>query len=253
MISEYSITVVMPAYNAARTLEKTYNEIPFDIVDHTILVDDGSTDDTVKIARELGIDHVIVHKWNKGYGANLKTCYRKAKELNSDIVVLLHPDYQYTPKLIRPMCHMIADGLYPAIIASRMLGKGARKGGMPYYKYIFNRILTKAQNLIMGQSLSEYHSGYRVYSAKALFCLNYEANSDGFLFDNQMIAQLYYASYELGQIACPTKYEDDSSSASFFASLKYGIGVIKTAFLYTLQKKKLINHPLFLKIHQPNI
>ncbi|MBQ2097681.1 MAG: glycosyltransferase family 2 protein, partial [Bacteroidales bacterium] len=212
MIGNKKIAVVMPAYNAEQTLEQTVAEIPSDIVDEVILTDDFSTDDTIGVARRLGIRNIIVHESNKGYGANQKSCYKKALELGCDIVVMLHPDYQYTPKLIRSMCYTIAEDVYPVIIASRILGKGALKGGMPLYKYFFNRLLTFVQNLLMNQKLSEYHTGYRAFSAEVIRALNLEADSDDFVFDNQMIAQIFYAGYEIAEITCPTKYFKEASS-----------------------------------------
>ena len=206
MINSKKIGIVLPAYNAEKTLEQTFKEIPFDIVDEVILTDDCSKDKTVELAERLGIKHIIVHKQNRGYGGNQKTCYKKALELGCDIIVMLHPDYQYTPKLIRPMCYTIADGVYPVIIASRILGKGAKKGGMPIYKYISNRILTFFQNVLMSQKLSEYHTGYRAFSKEVIESLNLEADSDDFVFDNQMLAQIFFKGYEIAEITCPTKY-----------------------------------------------
>jgi glycosyltransferase involved in cell wall biosynthesis len=245
MIKDKSITVVLPAYNAAKTLEITYHEIPFDIVDHVILVDDSSRDNTVEVARELGIKHIIEHKQNKGYGGNQKSCYNKALELNSDIVIMLHPDYQYTPKLIHSMSYLIANNLYHVVFGSRILGKGALNGGMPWYKYIANRFLTLFQNILMNQKLSEYHTGYRAFSKEVLQNINFEANSDDFVFDNQMIAQIFYAGYEIGEITCPTKYFDDASSINLKRSTIYGLGVIKTSFCYFFQKIKLARYTIF--------
>lgn len=245
MINQKKITVVLPAYNADRTLERTYKEIPFDIVDEVILADDRSSDNTVKIAKKLGISHIIQHDENKGYGGNQKTCYNKALELNSDIVVMLHPDYQYTPKLIHSMCYLIANGLYEVVLGSRILGKGARKGGMPGYKYVANRILTLIQNILMNQKLSEYHTGYRAFSKNVLQTIDYEKNSDDFVFDNQMIAQIFYAGFEIAEITCPTKYFDEASSINFTRSAKYGIGVIGVSFAYFLQKTGLGKFRIF--------
>lgn len=202
----------MPAYNAEKTLEQTYNEIPFDIVDDVILVNDASKDHTVIEAERLGIKHIITHTQNKGYGGNQKSCYNKALELNADIVVMLHPDYQYTPKLILAMTSIIANDLYPVVFGSRILGKGALKGGMPMYKFIANRILTLTQNILMNQKLSEYHTGYRSFSKEVLLKVNYEANNDDFVFDNEMIAQIFDAGFDIGEVTCPTKYFDDASS-----------------------------------------
>lgn len=245
MIDNKIITVVLPAYNAEKTLEQTYREIPFDIVDHVILVDDRSRDNTVMKARELGIIHIISHTENKGYGGNQKTCYDKALELNSDIVVMLHPDYQYSPKLIHSMCYLIADGLYEVVLGSRILGNGARKGGMPLYKYIANRFLTLTQNILMNQKLSEYHTGYRAFSGKVLHDVNYSINSDDFVFDNQMIAQIFYAGYDIAEITCPTRYFDEASSINIPRSIKYGLGVLMVSFSYLLQKAGLVRFSIF--------
>jgi glycosyltransferase involved in cell wall biosynthesis len=245
MINNKTITVVLPAYNAEKTLEMTFNEIPFDIVDHVILVDDRSRDNTVKLAGELGIKHVIRHAENKGYGGNQKTCYDKALELNSDIVVMLHPDYQYSPGLIHSMCYLIANGVYEVVMGSRILGKGALKGGMPIYKYIANRFLTLIQNILMNQKLSEYHTGYRAFSANVLKKVNYKLNSDDFVFDNQMIAQIFYAGFEIAEITCPTRYFDDASSINIRRSIKYGLGVLGVSFSYMLQKTGLFKFHIF--------
>lgn len=226
----------MPAYNASKTVGQTYQEIPFDIVDEVILVDDASKDDTTEVATQLGIRHVIKHEKNKGYGGNQKTCYNKALEIGADIVVMLHPDYQYTPKLITAIVSIIGQELYPVVFASRILGKGALKGGMPMYKYIANRFLTLFQNILMGQKLSEYHTGYRAYSKEVLEKINYSRNSDDFIFDNQMIAQIFYHSFDIGEVTCPTKYFDEASSINFSRSVKYGIGVLGVSFRYFLAK-----------------
>jgi glycosyltransferase involved in cell wall biosynthesis len=236
MINQRKISVVLPAYNAAKTLKQTYLEIPFDIVDFVILVDDKSQDDTVKVGRELGIEHIVEHDVNKGYGGNQKSCYNKALELGADIVVMLHPDYQYTPKLIESMCYLIARDVYPVVMGSRILGNGALRGGMPWYKYIANRLLTLFQNIMMSQKLSEYHTGYRAFSSEVLKKIDYNANSDDFVFDNQMIAQIFYADFKIAEITCPTKYFDEASSINFKRSVKYGLGVIKTSFQYRFQK-----------------
>ena len=245
MINGKKIGVVLPAYNAEKTLEQTYAEIPFDIVDEVILTDDCSHDDTVKVARKLGIKHIIIHEKNRGYGGNQKSCYKKALELGCDIVVMLHPDYQYTPKLLRPMCYTIADGVYPVIIASRILGKGARKGGMPLYKYVSNRFLTLFQNLMMRQKLSEYHTGYRAFSKEVIEKLNLEEDSDDFVFDNQMLAQIFFAGYEIAEITCPTKYFKEASSINFKRSVKYGLGVMATAMKYFFNKIGLLHYKIF--------
>lgn len=231
----------MPAYNASETLEKTYNEIPFQIVDDVILVDDHGSDNTYDLAKKLGINHVIRHEFNKGYGGNQKTCYNKALDLGADIVVMLHPDYQYTPKLIESMCYLIANGLYPVVLGSRILGKGALKGGMPIYKYVANRCLTLFQNILMNQKLSEYHTGYRAFSAEVLKSINFNSNSDDFIFDNQMLAQIMFKGNEIGEITCPTKYFEEASSINFQRSSVYGLGVIYTSIRYFLTKIGLIN------------
>ncbi|MGB4845774.1 MAG: glycosyltransferase family 2 protein [Ferruginibacter sp.] len=241
MLNNKKIVVVMPAYNSEKTLEITYSEIPFDIVDEVVLVDDASKDDTVIKARELGINHIIRHEDNKGYGGNQKTCYNKAKELGADIVIMVHPDYQYTPKLIHSMAYLIGNGVYPVVFGSRILGKGALKGGMPWYKYIANRILTLFQNILINQKLSEYHTGYRAFSKEVLDAVDYEKCSDDFIFDNQMIAQIFYEGFEIAEITCPTKYFKDASSISIRRSVHYGFGVIRVSILYRLAKWKLFN------------
>jgi glycosyltransferase involved in cell wall biosynthesis len=245
MINNKTITIVLPAYNAEKTLEQTVKEIPLDIVDHVILVDDRSSDNTVRLAQELGIKHVITHTENKGYGGNQKTCYDKALDLESDIVVMLHPDYQYSPKLIHSMCYLIANGVYEVVLGSRILGKGALKGGMPLYKYIANRFLTLAQNILMNQKLSEYHTGYRAFSGKVLRKVNYRENSDDFVFDNQMLAQIFYAGYEIAEITCPTRYFDEASSINISRSIQYGLGVLGVSFTYFLQKTGLFKFRIF--------
>ncbi len=245
MINNKTITVVLPAYNAEKTLEKTYREIPFDIVDHVILVDDRSRDRTPEVAKELGIRDVIVHAENKGYGGNQKTCYDKAMEINSDIVVMLHPDYQYSPMLIHSMCYLIANGVYEVVLGSRILGKGALKGGMPIYKYIANRFLTLFQNVLMNQKLSEYHTGYRAFSRNVLEKVNYRLNSDDFVFDNQMLAQIFYAGYEIAEITCPTRYFDEASSINISRSIRYGLGVLGVSLSYALQKTGLFKFRIF--------
>lgn len=237
--------MVMPAFNAAQTLRKTYDEIPLNIVDEVILVDDCSSDDTVEVARTLGITHVLRHEQNKGYGANQKTCYNKALELGADVVIMLHPDYQYTPLLIESMTYMIVNGLYPVVLASRILGNGALKGGMPRYKYFFNRCLTLFQNVMTGQKLSEYHTGYRAFSREVLEKVPYEGNSDDFVFDNQMLAQIIYADYDIGEVTCPTKYFPEASSISFRRSCRYGWGVLRTSVQFRLQKWHLAKFRIF--------
>lgn len=246
MINHKIVTVVLPAYNAAKTLETTYNEIPFEIVDHVILVDDCSKDNTYEVAKQLNIQHIIKHDTNKGYGGNQKTCYDKALELNSDIIIMLHPDYQYTPKLIHSMAYLIGNDVYEVVFGSRILGKGALKGGMPMYKYIANRLLTLTQNILMNQKLSEYHTGYRAYSKKALEAINYKINSDDFVFDNELIAQIFYQGFEIAEVTCPTKYFDDASSINFRRSMKYGFGVLRVSLSYFLHKTKLVKSKLFL-------
>lgn len=245
MINNKKVVVVLPAYNAAKTLEITFNEIDFSIVDEVILVDDNSKDETIQEAQRLGIHHIISHETNKGYGGNQKTCYNKALELGADIVIMLHPDYQYTPKLIPSMSHLIANDLYQVVLGSRILGKGALVGGMPWYKYIANRLLTLFQNIMMNAKLSEYHTGYRAFSREVLEKVNYNANSDNFVFDNQMLAQIWYAGFEIAEITCPTKYFDDASSINIKNSSIYGLGVLKTSIQYRLQKWGLIKNRMF--------
>ncbi len=237
----------MPAYNAANTLKDTYDEIPFDIVDDVIVVDDASKDNTAEKARSIGIRHVIRHEKNTGYGGNQKTCYDTALELGADIVIMLHPDYQYTPKLIPSIAHLIANDLYSVVLGSRILGKGALKGGMPLYKYTFNRFLTLFQNIMIGAKLSEYHTGYRAFSRDVLLNINYHANSDDFVFDNQMLSQILYAGYEIAEVTCPTKYFTEASSINFRRSTIYGLGVLKTSFCHFLQKKKLGKFKIYQK------
>lgn len=237
--------MVLPAYNAALTLSKTYAEIPHDIVDEVVLVDDASVDETAEIAQKLGIRHVIKHDINKGYGANQKSCYKKALELNADIVIMLHPDYQYSPLLIKAMVSMIESGLYPVVIASRILGKGALKGGMPLYKYFFNRLLTLVQNILIAQKLSEYHTGFRCFRADVLKAINFEAASDDFVFDNQVICQIFMKNFEIAELTCPTKYFEEASSINFQRSMVYGIGCLKVSIQYILHKKGLIKSKIF--------
>jgi len=236
MINQKKIIVVLPAYNAGKTLSDTYNEIPFDIVDEVILVDDNSNDNTKEIAKQLGIKHIISHEKNLGYGGNQKSCYNKALEIGGDIIIMLHPDYQYTPKLIHSMSYLIANEVYPVVIGSRILGKGALKGGMPLYKYVANRFLTLFQNILMNQKLSEYHTGYRAYSRAVLEQIDFNKNSNDFIFDNQFIAQIFHKGFEIAEITCPTKYFEDASSINFSRSLKYGLGVIKISIQYFLSK-----------------
>ena len=237
--------MVLPAYNAAQTLSKTYNEIPFDIVDDVILVDDASKDNTSELGKEIGIKHVIKHQQNKGYGGNQKTCYNKAKEIGADIVIMLHPDYQYTPMLIHAMAGIIAYDVYPVVFGSRILGMGALKGGMPMYKYVFNRMLTLFQNIMMRQKLSEYHTGYRAFSKEVLQKVNYELCSDDFVFDNQMIAQIFNEGFEIGEVTCPTKYFPEASSINFKRSSIYGLGVLHTSIVYRLHKWGIASYKIF--------
>ena len=235
----------MPAYNASKTLSATYAEIPFEIVDDVVLVDDSSNDDTSEAARQLGIQHVIEHPKNVGYGGNQKTCYRKALDLEADIVVMVHPDYQYTPKLIPSMAFLIAQGLYQVVLGSRILGKGALRGGMPLYKYVFNRLLTAFENVMIGAKLSEYHTGYRAFSREVLEKINFASNSDDFVFDNQMLSQVIFAGYEIGEITCPTKYFAEASSINFSRSVKYGLGVIVTSWMHLLQRLGLAKFKMY--------
>lgn len=246
MIRDKKVVVVLPAYNAAKTLKITYDEIDFSIVDEVILVDDRSRDETIKVARELGIRHIVEHQENRGYGGNQKSCYQKALDLGADIVIMLHPDYQYTPLLIPSMAHLLASGLYEVVLGSRILGKGALKGGMPVYKYIANRFLTLFQNIMMNAKLSEYHTGYRAFTRKVLESVNFEANSDNFIFDNQMLAQIWYKGFEIAEITCPTKYFEEASSINIQNSTIYGLGVLKTSVIYRLNKWKILKTKIFL-------
>src|SRR5665647_2272015 len=239
MYQHKKVVVVLPAYNAANTIEKTISEIPRDIVDEIVLVDDKSTDNTIEVAKSIGIKHIIQHAENKGYGGNQKSCYHKALELNADIIIMLHPDYQYTPKLLLAMVSIIGNDLYKVVFASRILGKGALKGGMPMYKYIANRFLTLFQNLFMNQKLSEYHTGYRAYHKDVLKKINYSQNSDDFIFDNEMVAQIFYNDFEIAEITCPTKYFEEASSINLKRSITYGLGVLKVSVLYFLTKLKI--------------
>jgi glycosyltransferase involved in cell wall biosynthesis len=245
MIHGKKIIAVLPAYNAALTLKKTFEEIPFDIVDEVVLVDDCSKDNTVEVAKSIGIRHVITHEKNKGYGGNQKTCYDTALKLGADIVIMLHPDYQYTPKLIHSLSYLIANDLYPVAFGSRILGKGALKGGMPMYKYIFNRCLTLSQNILINQKLSEYHTGYRAFSKEVLEKINYHANSDDFVFDNQMISQIFYAGFDIAEVTCPTKYFPEASSINFRRSMKYGLGVLGVSFTHFFNKMGLAKSEIY--------
>jgi glycosyltransferase involved in cell wall biosynthesis len=244
MIRNKKVIVVMPAYNAAKTLVTTYNEIPFDIVDEVLLVDDASTDQTSKIAEELNI-RIIIHPKNMGYGGNQKTCYDAALKANADIIIMLHPDYQYTPKLIGAMAHLLDSGEFDVVLGSRILGGQAINGGMPLYKYIFNRALTFMQNILMKAKLSEYHTGYRAYTREVLETILWRNNSDDFVFDNQFLSQAIYARFRIGEITCPTKYFKEASSINFSRSLKYGIGCLNTALIFRLNKMGIIHSKIF--------
>ena len=230
------VVAVLPAYNAAQTLEITYNEIPKDLVDEVILCDDCSKDDTVLVAKKLGVDHIISHETNKGYGGNQKSLYNKALELGADIVIMLHPDYQYTPKLIPSMVNIIGENLYPVVLGSRILGKGALKGGMPVYKYIANRFLTATQNFLVDYKLSEYHTGYRAFSADVLRGIKFNSNDDDFVFDNEMLSQIIYNGFEIGEVTCPTKYFEEASSINLKRSIQYGLGVLRVSLVHRLCK-----------------
>jgi len=245
LINGKKLVVVLPAYNAARTVRQTIDETPTDIVDEIILVDDASQDETVAIAESLGIRHVIRHERNLGYGANQKTCYRRALELDADIVVMLHPDYQYTPKLLPAMASLVASGLFPVVLGSRILGGGALRGGMPLYKYVANRALTLFQNLCTGAKLSEYHTGYRAFSADVLRDLDLSRNSDDFVFDNQMLAQVIHRGYPIGEITCPTRYFDEASSINIRRSVVYGLGVLGVSLQHLLVRAGLYRSRLF--------
>jgi len=244
MIHGKKIIVVLPAYNAAATLEKTYSEIPMDVVDDVIIVDDASTDETVEVARKLGI-YTVVHKNNLGYGGNQKTCYREALQRQADVVIMLHPDYQYTPKLIGAMASLVAIGQYQIVLGSRIISGSALRGGMPMYKYISNRMLTLIENILLGQKISEYHTGYRAFSRDLLQTLPLHRCSNDFVFDNEMIAQSVYFNFSLGEISCPTKYFPEASSINFRRSVKYGFGVLRTALQYRLQRWHLGDFNLF--------
>ena len=244
MIDSKKICVVMPAYNAERTLKKTFDEIPHSVVDEIILVDDGSVDKTAIVSKRLGIK-TFVHEKNRGYGANQKTCYREALNTGAEIIIMLHPDYQYDPHYITVMGSHIAKDMYDVVLGSRILGGGALKGGMPYYKYVANRFLTYMQNLLTGKKLSEYHTGYRAFSRKVLQSIPILENSDDFVFDNQLLLQILYFGFKVGEIACPTVYNKESSSINFLRSLTYGIGVLITSFKYILAKSGLVKISIF--------
>lgn len=238
------IVVVMPAYNAARTIEKTYREIPLDLVDEVVVTDDASSDDTVSEARRLGL-HTLVHETNRGYGANQKTCYAAALDLGADVVVMLHPDYQYTPRLIPAMISMLTDGPFDVVLGSRILGGSARKGGMPLYKYLSNRFLTAVQNLLCSAKLSEYHTGYRAFTRPVLEQLPLLENSDDFVFDNQMLAQILHHGFEIGEISCPAAYFEEASSINFRRSVRYGIGVLGTSVQLFAQRRGWASFAIF--------
>jgi glycosyltransferase involved in cell wall biosynthesis len=246
LLAGQRVIVILPAYNAAKTLERTYAEIPLDIVDEVILTDDASRDDTAALSQSLGI-HTLVHDRNRGYGGNQKTCYAEALARGADIVVMLHPDYQYSPKLVTAMASMIASGHYDVVLGSRILGRGALKGGMPLYKYVFNRGLTLVENILLGLKLSEYHTGYRAWSRRVLAALPLERCSDDFVFDNEMLALAVHAGFEIGEISCPTRYFAEASSINFARSVTYGLGVLKTAALFRLDRWGLHTAPLFKK------
>lgn len=235
----------MPAYNAAKTLEQTYREIPLDLVDEVILCDDASKDETSELAHKIGIRHLIRHEDNKGYGGNQKSLYLKALDLGGDIVIMLHPDYQYTPKLIPSMVNIIGEDLYPVVLGSRILGKGALRGGMPLYKYIANRLLTLTQNILVDYKLSEYHTGYRAFSREVLENIRFEENSDDFVFDNEMLSQIIYRGYEIAEVTCPTKYFEEASSINFRRSVRYGLGVLRVSFSHYLQRTGIAKYKMY--------
>jgi len=253
MINGKRILVVLPAYNAEETLEQTYNEIPLDVVDEVLLVDDYSVDSTVSLAKRLGIK-TFLHDRNYGYGRNQKTCYEEALRHNADIVVMVHPDYQYTPKLVTAMASMIAFNVYDIVLGSRIIGGGALKGGMPVYKYIANRFLTAMENLLLGSKLSEFHTGYRAFSRGVLENLPFQANSDNFVFDNEMLAQIIFFGYRIGEVSCPTKYFKEASSINFKDSTIYGWGVLKTSMKFRAQRLGFTNFKIFIQkrnvVHQ---
>ncbi len=245
MLRGKKIVVVMPAYNASKTLDRTYAEIPFPLVDEVILVDDNSSDNTYLKAKELGINHVVKHKVNRGYGGNQKTCYELALKIGADVVIMVHPDYQYTPKLIPAMAELLTSGLYEVVLGSRILGTGALKGGMPLYKYMANRFLTFTQNLCVGSKLSEFHTGYRAFTRTAIESINIHNNSDNFVFDNQMLSQLLMKDYEIAEITCPTKYFDEGSSINLKNSTVYGLGVLKVSLQHRLKKLGLYTAKIY--------
>jgi glycosyltransferase involved in cell wall biosynthesis len=238
------IVVVMPAYNAARTIERTYAEIPLDLVDEVVVTDDASSDETVAVARRLGL-RTLVHEENRGYGGNQKTCYAEALRLGADVIIMLHPDYQYTPKLLPAMIGLITDGPFDVVIGSRILGGRARAGGMPLYKYVSNRVLTLIQNLLSGAKLSEYHTGYRAFSREVVESLPLDENSDDFVFDNQMLAQVIHAGYQIGEVSCPAAYFEEASSINFRRSVRYGLGVLATSLQAFAHRKGLAHVAIF--------
>lgn len=245
MYNKHKVIVVLPAYNAAKTLPQTYQEIPLNLVDEVILCDDGSKDNTIEVAKNLGIRHILRHEENKGYGGNQKTLYNAALNLGGDIIIMLHPDYQYTPKLIPSMINMIGEGLYPVVLGSRILGKGALKGGMPLYKYVANRLLTLGQNLLINAKLSEYHTGYRAFHRQVLETIRFQENSDDFIFDNEMLSQIIYHGFPIAEISCPTKYFEEASSINFKRSVTYGLGVIRVSWQHVLNKLGVLNSDLY--------
>lgn len=248
MFNNKKVVVVLPAYNAALTLEQTYREIPFDLVDEVILCDDASKDNTLEVGKQLGIQHLIKHETNKGYGGNQKTLYNKALEIDGDIIIMLHPDYQYTPKLIPAMVSIIGNDLYPVVLGSRILGKGALKGGMPIHKFIANRLLTFTQNILVNYKLSEYHTGYRAFSREVLESINFNENSDDFVFDNEMLSQIIYAGFHIGEVTCPTKYFEEASSINLKRSAIYGLGVLRVSMGHFLQRIGLANYSMYKKM-----
>ncbi|MCX5815532.1 MAG: glycosyltransferase family 2 protein [Proteobacteria bacterium] len=246
MIHGKKIVVVMPAYNAEHTLQTTYNEIPFEFIDEVILVDDASSDNTANLANKLGIT-TIVHPQNRGYGGNQKTCYKEALKRSADVVIMLHPDYQYTPKLLVAMASLVAIGQYDIVLGSRIISGGTLRGGMPYYKYISNRLLTLFENILLSAKLSEYHTGYRAFSKQVLLELPLEENSDDFVFDNQMLAQALFFGYSIGEVSCPTKYFKEASSINLSRSIIYGIGVLNTSLQFFLNRLGIKKYKLFSK------
>jgi glycosyltransferase involved in cell wall biosynthesis len=239
------VVVVLPAYNAEKTIEMTYREIPFDLVDEVILCDDASNDKTVAKAKEIGIQHIISHESNKGYGGNQKSLYNMALNLGGDIIIMLHPDYQYTPKLIPSMVNIIGEGLYPVVLGSRILGRGALVGGMPLYKYVANRFLTMTQNWLVKYKLSEYHTGYRAFSKEVLETIAFNENSDDFVFDNEMLSQIIYANFQIAEVTCPTKYFEEASSINLSRSIKYGLGVLRVSIMHFLQRVGIAKFKLY--------